>query len=192
MDSLLRFNAHVDEICRKAGRKLNVLARLSKSMSTECKLMLFYSLLAAQFEYCAVLWHFHDFNSSYEQLLSRSNRNTLCVQRLRLILSIVYKSVMKQGPMYVNDLFVINENSKSRRYFPLVQPQFKIRRYDLNSFRYQASHFWNLLEYCFKDPTALRKWEPQCGCTNYDTCFFKKSVMYKGIFKILLYLSVCS
>ncbi len=50
--SLLSFNAHVDEICRKAGRKLNVLASLSKTMSTECKLMLFYSLIAAQFEYC--------------------------------------------------------------------------------------------------------------------------------------------
>ncbi len=38
----------------------------------------------------------NDFNSSYEQLLSRPNRNTLYVQRLRSILSIVYKSVMKQ------------------------------------------------------------------------------------------------
>ena len=108
------------------------------------------------------------------RLLSRSNRNTLYVQRLRSILSIVYKSVMKQGPMYVNDLFVINENSKSRRYFPLVQPQFKTRRYGFNSFSYQASHFWNLLDNCFKDPTALRKWEPQCGCTSCDTCVLRK------------------
>ncbi len=45
--------------------------------------------------------------------------------------------------MYVNDLFVINENSKSKRYFPLVQPQFKTSRYGFNSLRYQASHFWN-------------------------------------------------
>ncbi len=84
--------------------------------------MLFYSLIAVQFEYCAVVWHFcsrekkkkleriqkqalryvfNDFNSSYEQLLSRSNRNTIYVQRLRSILSIVYKSVIKQGPIDV-------------------------------------------------------------------------------------------
>ncbi len=56
VDSLvLSFNAHVDVTCREAGRKLNVLARLSKSVSTECKLMHLYSLSAAQFEYCAVV-----------------------------------------------------------------------------------------------------------------------------------------
>ena len=104
--------------------------------------MLFYSLIAAPFEYCVIVWHFgspekmkkperiqkqalryvsKDFNSSYEQLLSRSNRNTLYVQRLRLNLSIVYKSGMKQGPMYVNYV----------------------------SFSYQASHFWNVLDNCW-------------------------------------------
>ncbi len=58
VDSLLDFNFYIDAICRKAGRKLNVLARLSKLLSTESKLMLFYSFILAQFEYCAVVWHF--------------------------------------------------------------------------------------------------------------------------------------
>ncbi len=78
--------------------------------------------------YCVVVWHFcsreemkqqtradtkqalryvfNDFNSSYE-LLSRPKRNTLYVQRLPSILSTVYKSVMKQGLMYVNALLLI-------------------------------------------------------------------------------------
>ncbi len=50
VDSLLNFNAQVDEICRNVGRKLNVLAKLSKTMITERELMLFWSLIAAQFE----------------------------------------------------------------------------------------------------------------------------------------------
>ena len=70
--------------------------------------------------------------------------------------------------MYVNDLFVINENSRSKRHFPLVQPQFKTRIYGFSSIIYQASHFRNLYN-CFKDPTALRKCKPQCGCTDGDT-----------------------
>ncbi len=32
----------------------------------------------------------------------------------------------------------------------------------------------NLLDNCFKYPTALRKWEPQCGCTSCDTCVLRK------------------
>ena len=78
--------------------------------------MVLYSFMLAQFEYCAVVWHFssqekmkklgriqkqplryvfNDFNSSYEELLSRSNRSTLYVQRLRSIIGIIYKSTMK-------------------------------------------------------------------------------------------------
>ncbi len=32
VDNLVSFNAHIDVICRKAGRKLNVLSRLSKTL----------------------------------------------------------------------------------------------------------------------------------------------------------------
>ncbi len=59
VDNLLSFNAHIDVICRKAGRKfLNVLSRISNTLSTESKLSIFYSFIVAQFEYCAVVWHF--------------------------------------------------------------------------------------------------------------------------------------
>ncbi len=59
VDSLLSFNAHMDEICCNVGRKLNAFkARLSKTLSTECKLLLVYFFIAAQFKYGAVVWHF--------------------------------------------------------------------------------------------------------------------------------------
>ena len=70
----------------------------------------------------------------YEEPLNKANRPTVYVQRLWSILSIVYKSLMKQEPIYVQDLFVIKEYSRSKRYFPLVQPQFKTQRYGFNSF----------------------------------------------------------
>ena len=41
IDDLLNFDAHIDNICRKAGRKLNVLARLSGVLNVEYKLVLF-------------------------------------------------------------------------------------------------------------------------------------------------------
>ncbi len=59
-------------------------------------------------------------------------------------------------------------------HFPLLQPQLKTRRYAFNNFSYQASHFWNLLDNCFKDPTALKNGNRSCGCTNCDACVLRK------------------
>ena len=39
IDDLLNFDAQVDKICRKAGRKVNVLAGLSVVLNVECKLL---------------------------------------------------------------------------------------------------------------------------------------------------------
>ena len=41
-------------------------------------------------------------------------------------LGIVYKPAMKQGPMYmyVNDMFVVNENNRNKRQFLIVKPIF--------------------------------------------------------------------
>ncbi len=122
----------------------------------------------------ALRYVYNNYSSSYEELLDKSNRPTLYVQRLRSILNILYKSLMKQGPIYVQDLFVINEHSRSKRYFPLVQPQFKTQRYAFNSFAYQASHHWNLLDNCFKDFSDLAKWQPLCGCATCEMCILKK------------------
>ncbi len=80
----------------------------------------------------------------------------------------------------INDLFVVNENSRSRRQFPLVQPHFTTRKYGFKSLCYQASHFWNLLDNSYKDSSTLWKWEPQCGCTDCDICVLRMvlSTMY--------------
>lgn len=48
-DYYLSFDVQVDEICRKAGRKLNVLARLSKVLNVDCKLVLFYAFYYVAF-----------------------------------------------------------------------------------------------------------------------------------------------
>ena len=47
-DRLLPFDAHVD-ICRKAGGKLCVLPRLSKTLDTESKLILFHTFVLSHF-----------------------------------------------------------------------------------------------------------------------------------------------
>ncbi len=75
-------------------------------------------------------YHVYNYSSSYEELLKKPNRPTLYVQRLRSMLSIVYKSPMNQGPIYVQDLqdlLVISEHSKSNRYLPLFSCNLKLK-----------------------------------------------------------------
>ncbi len=58
IDDLLNFDAHVDNICHKAGRKLNVPARLSGVLNMECRLLLLYSFILSHFEYCTAISNF--------------------------------------------------------------------------------------------------------------------------------------
>ncbi len=90
---------------------------------------------------------------------------------------------MKQRPVYIQDLFVINEHSRSKRCFPLVQPQFKTQRYGFNSFSYKASNHWNLLDNCYKDPTALANWQLLYGCATCDIMHLRE-VWYTRSFNV--------
>jgi hypothetical protein len=54
IDCALSFNNHISEICTKAGRKLNVLARLSHILNYQTKMLLFNAFIISQFNFCPV------------------------------------------------------------------------------------------------------------------------------------------
>ena len=59
VDYNLSFNYHIHEICRKAGLKLNVLARVSRILDTDTKMLkLFNSFIISQFNFCPIVWHY--------------------------------------------------------------------------------------------------------------------------------------
>ena len=55
----LNFEDHLISLCKKAGRKLAVLARLSKFMSFKQKQILMKTFVESQFGYCPLIWMFH-------------------------------------------------------------------------------------------------------------------------------------
>ena len=46
IDRKLSFSQHISEICKKAGKQINVLARLCRFLSTEVKLLIYKSYLS--------------------------------------------------------------------------------------------------------------------------------------------------
>ena len=57
---VIDWNLHFDEYilsqCKKAGRKLSVLVRIGKFMTTERRRMLMNAFIESQFDYCPLLW----------------------------------------------------------------------------------------------------------------------------------------
>ena len=72
----LNFDDHVISLCKKAGRKLTVLVRLSKLMSFKRKRILMKTFVESQFGYCPLIWMFHSrkVNSKINHLQERSLR----------------------------------------------------------------------------------------------------------------------
>jgi hypothetical protein len=190
-DNMLTFDMHVDEICRKAGRKLSVLGRLSTTLDVESKLILFHSFVLSHFEYCSVIWHFcsrekmkkvekiqkqalryvfNDYTSTYQELLKKADITLLYVQRVRSLLCVVNRCLVKAGPAYLNDMFTLNEGSNSRKLYPLVQHKYNTTKYGKNSVMYQGSRCWNRLDHKFKFSTHLKESQPKSNSSTCDLC----------------------
>ncbi len=58
IDSDLKFNNHVSNICQKAGRNLNALKRVAKTLPTNVKLMLYKTYISSHLNFCPLVWHF--------------------------------------------------------------------------------------------------------------------------------------
>ena len=59
IDRNLNFDEYVFDLCKKAGRKLSVLARLSNYMSFEKRKILLKAFAESQFGYCPLTWILH-------------------------------------------------------------------------------------------------------------------------------------
>ena len=103
IDDKLNFNLHIGNIFRSPADKLNVLIRLKRFLRFKGKGILINSYFMANFNYCPLVWMFSstswlkkienlqkralrflydDYEISYEELLLKSDRATVNVNRL--------------------------------------------------------------------------------------------------------------
>ena len=64
VDKKLSFQAHIDNVCKKAGQKLHALARVSKYMNEQQLRITMTSFVTSQFSYCPLVWMCHDRKSN--------------------------------------------------------------------------------------------------------------------------------
>ena len=170
IDRTLNLDEYIASLCRKAGKKLSVLARSSSFMCTNKKRVLAKAFIESQFGYCPLIWMFHskggnnkikhlherslrivykDNISFFEDLFKKDRLFTIHqrnIQSLAIELSRV-KGNLSNNIMY--DIFQtrkINYNLRSQKDLVFV-----------NSLRYFPSKIWSMVPLEIKNSKYSKK-----------------------------------
>ena len=132
----LKFDKHINNLCRKASQQLAVLKRILESTyvisaNLPFSTLLYYHILN-DFDFCPLAWHFcnagntkklekvqeralsfiyFDYTSAYEILLEKAQVSSLHVKRLHTIALETFKIVNKLSPPILQD-FVHKRDTK--------------------------------------------------------------------------------
>ena len=129
IDRNLIFNEHVSSVCRKAGNKLSVLARLLNFMSFKQRRILLKTFVESQFKYCLLIWMFHSrrvnnkFNhtrsrrivykdncNSYVDLLANERSFTIRQRNIQSLAMELFKAKLLYREPYIISLFKVKRN----------------------------------------------------------------------------------
>ena len=173
IDSKLNFNDHVCDMCTKAGRQLNLLQRLKGSLDFDSRMVIYKSFIISNFNHCPVVWLFtsksslsnleniqkralrfvlNDYESDYNDLLTKANVPGIKIVTLRQLAIEVYKSVTKINPEYLNELFLPKQCTYNLRNVSVLErPKVNTIQFGLKSFKIMA------LKYGIYFPIPIKK-----------------------------------
>ena len=167
IDRNLNFNEHVSSLCRKAGNKLSVLARLPNFMSFKQRGVLLKTFIESQFGYWPLIWMFHgrrvnnkiddlherslrivykDNYSSYVDLLAKGKSFSIHQRNIQSLAIELFK--VKQNlsnVMMCNILKTRTLTNNLRSQTDFVRDCVNTRRYSLNSLNYFATKVWDMI-----------------------------------------------
>ena len=190
IDRTLSFDKHSASLCRKAGKKLSVLARLSNSMCTNMKRVLMKVFTESQFSYWPLIWMFHsrgvnnktnhlhersmpivykDNIISFEDLLKRDRSFTIHQRNIQSLAIELFKVTGNLSNNIMYDIFQTRKiNYKLGAQTDFASICVHTKKFGLNSLRYFASKVWSMFPLEIKNSvsieifkTKIRNWEPK-------------------------------
>ena len=118
IDRNLNFKGHIKNICRKAGKRLSALLRISSHINTDKKALRYKSLIKSQLAYCPLVWMFYFMQSNnlinkvqeraltrqlyFEVLLKKQHNFSIRQRKLQVLISETYKKVNGIAPTIMN------------------------------------------------------------------------------------------
>jgi len=192
LDERLSFCDQAATICRKAGRQINAMMRLSRLLDTDVKVKVYMSFIYSTFMYCPVVWLFcgkthlnqleklncralrfvyNDYVATYDDLLSRGNHKSIHVLFMHTLAIEVYKCINGISPQYLSSMFQREQhNYNIRSQGNLVQTSFKSIRYGYYTFSYLGAKVWNSLPNSIKESDSLDVFKNRLLSFNDITC----------------------
>ena len=137
VDANLNFNCHLDNILKKASKKVHVLARINTYMSIPRRKLLMNSFFTSQFNYCPLKWMCHsrtlinkinrlhercfhiaysDKTSSFKKLLEKDGSVTIHTSNLQTLATEMFKIYKSLSPAIIADLFHVRQNNYNLRH----------------------------------------------------------------------------
>ena len=58
LDSSLKYDTHISNLCSKASIQINAMKRIGKYLNTDCRISMYKSFISSNFSYCPVSWMF--------------------------------------------------------------------------------------------------------------------------------------
>ena len=126
IDSDLKFESHVNCICKKASSKLNALSRQCAILPFHRRKILMHAFFNSQFSYCPLVWMFHsrelntkinnlhyralrivyrDETSTFEELLLKDGSITVHHKNLHFLAIEMYKVVKGLAATFMAEAF---------------------------------------------------------------------------------------
>ena len=194
IDSELKFDLHVKNLCRNANLKLHALARISTFMPMTKLKIIMKAFILSQFNYCPLVWMFHsresnnrinriheralrltykDKMSSFQDLLKKDGSVTIHHKNLQILATEIYKFLNGLSPKIMGEVFQLKEVKYDLR-TEVIFRDYNINtvRYGEQSISYLAPRIWKLVPKNIKEsPTIkafksrIKKWTPHsCPC----------------------------
>jgi len=192
LDNELKFDEHISNLCKKAAKQLNAMCRMSQVLTRDSMTNVFNSFIMSNFNYCSLVWHvcgktntrkmeklhkralrilFNDHDAVYSELLLKSNRSSLYLQRLKKLASFVFKVLQNEGKPVSQTFYEINQNPYHVRSGRNVkQPHVNYVKYGTDSLRYQGAVLWNSLPGHVKSTNEISKFKLGVDKWNGKTC----------------------
>ena len=168
IDHELKFDYHVNYLCKKASLKLNALARIARFMNVSKKRIIIKSFIELQFGYCPLIWMLHSrglnnkinriharalrityndkSSSSCSELLTKDRSVTIQHRNIRALAIEIYKVIQGISPPLLNEVFVPSQcNYDLRGNNFLERRRVKSVRYGTESASFLAPQIWELL-----------------------------------------------
>ena len=167
IDRNLKFENHIDSICRKASQKLSALNRISPYLDINKRKIIYNSMIKSQFSYCPLVWmfcsrksnnkinqiheralrlSFNDNHSDFNSLLENNNETTIHYRNIQILVTEIYKVINGIAPPIMDSLFRVREvNYNLRNIRTLESSTKKTVKYGLETLSYRSPTLWSLV-----------------------------------------------